>query len=95
MDLRLLRYFIACVEHRTMHAAASVVNISQPALSKAIRNLETDLGVTLLDRQPRGVVATPFGETLFRYAKMVDNEMRRAVAEIGRASCRERVYGLV
>jgi DNA-binding transcriptional LysR family regulator len=82
MDLRLLRYFIACVEHRTMHAAASVVNISQPALSKAIRNLETDLGVTLLDRQPRGVVATPFGETLFRYAKMVDNEMRRAVAEI-------------
>lgn len=82
MDLRLLRYFIACVEHKTMHAAASAVNVSQPALSKAIRNLETDLGVTLLDRQPRGVVPTPFGETLFRYAKMVDNEMRRAVAEI-------------
>jgi DNA-binding transcriptional LysR family regulator len=82
MDLRLLRYFIACVEHKTMHAAANAVNVSQPALSKAIRNLETDLGVTLLDRQPRGVVPTPFGETLFRYAKMVDNEMRRAVAEI-------------
>ena len=82
MDLRLLRYFIACVEHKTMHAAASAVNVSQPALSKAIRNLETDLGVTLLDRQPRGVVPTPFGDTLFRYAKMVDNEMRRAVAEI-------------
>lgn len=82
MDLRLLRYFIACVEHKTMHAAASAVNVSQPALSKAIRNLETDLGVTLLDRQPRGVVPTPFGETLFRYAKMVDNEMRRAVAEL-------------
>lgn len=82
MDLRLLRYFIACVEHKTMHAAASAVNVSQPALSKAIRNLETELGVTLLDRQPRGVVPTPFGETLFRYAKMVDSEMRRAVAEL-------------
>lgn len=82
MDLRLLRYFIACVENKTMHAAAAAVNVSQPALSKAIRNLETDLGVALLDRQPRGVVPTPFGETLFRYAKMVDSEMRRAVAEI-------------
>lgn len=82
MDLRLLRYFIACVENKTMHAAAAAVNVSQPALSKAIRNLETDLGVTLLDRQPRGVVPTPFGETLFRYAKMVDSEMRRAVSEI-------------
>lgn len=82
MDLRLLRYFIACVENKTMHAAAAAVNVSQPALSKAIRNLEMDLGVALLDRQPRGVVPTPFGETLFRYAKMVDSEMRRAVAEI-------------
>jgi len=82
VDLRLLRYFIACVEHKTMHAAAGAVNVSQPALSKAIRNLETDLGVTLLDRQPRGVVPTPFGETLFRYAKMIDNDMRRAVAEL-------------
>jgi DNA-binding transcriptional LysR family regulator len=82
VDLRLLRYFIACVENKTMHAAAAAVNVSQPALSKAIRNLEADLGVALLDRQPRGVVPTPFGETLFRYAKMVDSEMRRAVAEI-------------
>ena len=82
MDLRLLRYFIACIEHKTMHAAANAVNVSQPALSKAIRNLEAELGVQLLDRQPRGVVPTPFGETLFRYAKMVDNEMRRAVAEM-------------
>ncbi len=82
MDLRLLRYFTACVEHRTMHAAAEAVNVSQPALSKAIHNLELQLGVKLLDRYPRGVVPTPFGETLFRYAKMMDSEMRRAVAEI-------------
>ncbi len=82
MDLRLLRYFIACVEQKTIHAAAEAVHVSQPALSKAIHNLETDLGVTLLDRLPRGVVPTPFGETLFRYAKMMDNEMRRVLAEM-------------
>ena len=82
MDLRLLRYFIACVEHKTMHSAADAVSVSQPALSKAIRSLEAELGVILLDREPRGVVPTPFGDTLFRYAKMIDAEMRRAVFEI-------------
>lgn len=82
MDLRLMRYFVACVENKTMHAAAEAVHVSQPALSKAIGNLEAQLGVKLLDRRPRGVVPTPFGETLFRYAKMIDSEVRRAVAEI-------------
>src|ERR1700761_9469816 len=82
MDLRLLRYFVACVECKTMHAAASTVHVSQPALSKAINNLELGLGVKLLDRRPRGVVPTRYGEALFRYAKMIDADMRRAVAEI-------------
>lgn len=82
MDLRLLRYFVACVENKTMHAAAEAVHVSQPALSKAINNLEAQMGVRLLDRRPRGVVPTPFGESLFRYAKMIDSEVRRAVAEI-------------
>lgn len=82
MNLRLLRYFMACVENRTMHAAAQAVHISQPALSKAIAELEADLGVTLLDRMPRGVAPTPYGETLFRYAKMIDSDVRRAIAEI-------------
>ena len=82
MDLRLLRYFMACVENRTMHAAAQVVHISQPALSKAIADLEATLGVTLLERRPRGVAPTPYGQTLFRYAKMIDSDVRRATAEI-------------
>jgi DNA-binding transcriptional LysR family regulator len=58
------------------------VHVSQPALSKAIASLESELGVKLLDRHPRGVVPTPFGQTLFRYAKMMDSDMRRALAEI-------------
>jgi DNA-binding transcriptional LysR family regulator len=82
MDLRLLRYFAACVEHKSLHAAAEVLHISQPALSKAIHNLEASVGVELLERRPRGVVATPYGETLLRYAKMIDSELRRATAEL-------------
>lgn len=82
MELRHLRYFVACVEHRTMHAASAAVHLTQPALSKAILNLEAGLGVKLLDRRPRGVVPTPYGQALFRYAKLVDADIRRAVAEI-------------
>lgn len=82
MNLRLLHYFVACVDHKTMHAAAEAVHISQPALSKAIHSLEQELGVRLLDRRPRGVVATRFGETLYGYAKSVNSDMRRALAEI-------------
>ena len=82
MDIRYLRYFIACVENRTMHAAAEAVHISQPALSKAIANLEATLSVPLLDRRPRGVEPTPFGRTLYRYAKMIESDMRHAIAEI-------------
>jgi DNA-binding transcriptional LysR family regulator len=82
MDLRLLRYLVACVEHRTMHAAAHAANVSQPALSKAIKDLEEQLGVTLFDRHPRGIEPTPYGRTLFRYAKLMDSEMRHALAEI-------------
>ena len=82
MDLRLLRYFVACVENKSMHAAAEVLHVSQPALSKAVHQLEAELGVPLLERRPRGVAPTPYGETLLRYAKMIDTELRRASAEI-------------
>src|ERR1700692_1370457 len=65
-----------------MHSPAAAVRVLQPPRSKAIRSLEAELGVMLLDREPRGVVPTPFGDALFRYAKMIDAEMRRAVFEI-------------
>jgi DNA-binding transcriptional LysR family regulator len=82
MDIRLLRYFAACVDFKSLHAAADALHISQPALSKAIQNLESEVGAPLLERRPRGVVPTPYGETLLRYARMIDSELRRAEAEL-------------
>jgi DNA-binding transcriptional LysR family regulator len=82
VDLRFLRYFVACVEHRSLHSAAEALHISQPAISKAVHRLEEELGVPLLDRHPRGVEPTPYGQTLVRYAKMLETELRRAKTEI-------------
>ncbi len=82
MDLRSLRYFLACVDERSFHSAAKAVRISQPALSRAVQNLEEELGVVLLDRNPRGVTPTAYGLVLVRYARMLESEVRRAKAEI-------------
>jgi DNA-binding transcriptional LysR family regulator len=82
MHSRLLRHFIAVVEHKGMSAAAAELHISQPALTKSIRQLEDILGVELFERLPTGVVPTRFGEILARRTRLMDLEYRHAVAEI-------------
>lgn len=75
MDLRRLGYFLAVADHGTMTRAAAASFVSQPALSKAIRELETELGTPLFDRVGRRVVMTAAGEALIDHA-------RRAVRDV-------------
>jgi DNA-binding transcriptional LysR family regulator len=53
MELRDLNYFLACVEHRSVTAAARAIHVAQPTLSHALARLEREAGVRLLDRRPR------------------------------------------
>lgn len=64
MELRALRYFAVVVEAGSLTAAAARLRLSQPSLSVAIGKLETELGVRLLVRSPRGVEPTSAGRTL-------------------------------
>lgn len=82
MYSRLLRHFLAVVEHKGITSAADKLHISQPALTKSIHQLEISLGVSLFERLPTGVVPTPFGEILARRARLMDLEYRHALAEI-------------
>lgn len=84
MDLRQLRQFLAAVEHRNLGRAAASLHITTPALSKSLANLETELGVRLVDRGPRGVTPTVFGASLARHAKTMAAEERHARADIAR-----------
>ena len=71
MELRHLRYFVSVAEAASVSKAALRVNISQPALSRQIRDLETELGVRLFDRIGRRIQLTAEGEDLLRRSREV------------------------
>lgn len=80
MELRHLRYFVAVAEEQSFVAAARHLRLAQPALSKQIGNLETELGVRLFHRLPRGVRLTPAGEAFLVQARTTLEAAGRAVA---------------
>ncbi len=82
MELRQLRHFVAVVDKGNLSRAADRVAISQPALTRSIKNLEETLGVELLERKPRGVVPTEAGVALYHHAKMVLNDCARLTTDV-------------
>lgn len=78
MDQKQLERFVDVVESGSLSRTSKRLNVSQPALSKSLRLLEEQLGVRLLERGPRGVKLTVFGESFYRRARSVTAELRRA-----------------
>ena len=72
-----LEYFVRIVEEKSFTKAAEKLFISQPALSKSIRALEAELGVTLFKRDPRELSLTSEGENVYCYAVDILNYWRR------------------
>jgi LysR family transcriptional regulator of gallate degradation len=70
------------VRHGNLTEAAAELGVSQPALSKSIKALESSLGVRLLDRGRFGVSPTPAGEALMQHGQVVEAELRSATGTI-------------
>ncbi len=82
LRLRDLDILMAVIQAGSMGKATGRLNMSQPAISKAIADLERALGVRLLDRGRQGVEATPYGHALIKRGIVVFDELRQGVQDI-------------
>ena len=82
MEIRQLRYLVALAEERHFTRAAARANVAQPALSRQIRSLETELGVPLVDRTSRRVSMTDAGTRLVERARRILDEVEAARADV-------------
>lgn len=84
MELRHLRYFVAVAEEQNITRAAARLHVSQPPLSRQIRDLERELGAPLLERTQRAVRLTPAGwaflEECYTVLRHADQAVRAARA---------------
>jgi len=82
MRLSQIRDFVAVVEAGGIRAAARKLGVSQPAITRSVRGLETELHAKLLRRTPTGVVPTQPGRALFARARAAQAELRKAEEEV-------------
>ena len=83
MDIRVLRYFIAVAETKSVTAAAEALHITQPTLSRQFKELEDELGKKLFERGSRRITLTDAGELFYRRALMILELFNNTKAEIG------------
>jgi DNA-binding transcriptional LysR family regulator len=80
MEITQCRYFLALCKEGSFTRAARRCGVAQPSLSRAIGNLERELGKPLFERRPDGAMLTPYGKKIFPYFAVIS----RCVAEIKR-----------
>ncbi|WP_316975551.1 LysR family transcriptional regulator [Shumkonia mesophila] len=82
MDGRGLRYFVEVVRQGGFTRAARVLNVTQPTISKMIRQLEENLAASLLVRSPRGIQLTDAGRIVYERATQILRDMNEMKAEV-------------
>jgi DNA-binding transcriptional LysR family regulator len=82
LDIKHLQYFIQVTNFNSFSRAADHLFITQPTISKMIKNLETELGVTLFDRSRRKLTLTDAGRIILEQAKLIDHAFQNLETEL-------------
>jgi LysR family transcriptional regulator, salicylic acid-responsive activator of bsdBCD len=92
MDIRQLKYFVAIAEEKTITGAAKRLHMAQPPLSRQLKKMEEELGVTLFERNKKKCLTlTHEGELFLKRAKETLNNLEAAITEV--RELREKVSG--
>lgn len=84
IDFELYRIFVAVAEEENITRASNKLNISQPAITKQIKNLENQLSVKLFERKSKGVALTSEGKDLYKKLKNPIEELNRIDGQVGK-----------
>ncbi|WP_141430647.1 cidABC operon transcriptional activator CidR [Bacillus sp. 03113] len=82
MNIKHLQYFIEVNRLNSFTRAAEHLFITQPTISKMIKNLETELGVTLFDRSQKKLILTDAGKVILEQAKIIDKAFENLQVEL-------------
>ena len=82
INLNILKYFYEVAQIKNITQASKKLNISQPALTKAIKELETELNTTLLIRNNKGITLTKEGKMLYEYSKTMFQKLQTTIKTI-------------
>jgi DNA-binding transcriptional LysR family regulator len=91
MRLKQLADFLAIVECGSIRAAARLLGVSQPAITRSLRRLETDVGAVLLQRTSHGILLTPTGRAFFGRVRVAHAELQKAQDEAAKGEASEGV----
>jgi DNA-binding transcriptional LysR family regulator len=93
MDFKQIEAFVNVVRYKSFSKAADATFFTQPTISTHIRNLEKELGVSLLDRKSRVVEMTPQGRKFYKYAVEMINARAQAIEALNNK--RENIEGIL
>lgn len=82
MKINQLQVFVTVAEEKSLRAAARCLNLTQPAVTRSVQELESDLGVVLMTRNVQGIELTEFGIALQIRAQQILEDVRRAREEL-------------
>ena len=82
IDPKKLLYFASVIELGSLNRAAKALSVSQPALSTSMDRLEAEMGMQLLERGPRGIAPTMYGEILYCHARLIREEVELAKRDL-------------
>ena len=82
MDIRHLEYFLEVARNQSFTKAAEKLYITRPTISKTIRNMEDEWGVTLFYRQGKRIELTDAGHIMYQQAQQMVDSFQRVSAEL-------------